>query len=639
MIRTPFFLGVFFTTFFAMAQPTQLLDKSLEIAQQKKLYERPEWIHLVHYKKTIWGGWQSEADGRYFFVSPNGHKNPQQELEATVRGFFSDQKRVFEGEKFPAQSTRCQFPARWIWLSRELGLKESDINSSDCAEYEYFKQKVMAKSATLVFASYNINNPSSTFGHSLLRFNRNEHGKGLSLLDVGINYAANPWTTNPVLYGVLGLSGFFPGTFAAMQYFYKVREYSDFDSRDLWEYDLNLTQDELDLATAHVWELGFTHFNYYFFTSNCSYHMLTLLDVASPRLHLTEKLPFWVIPADTIKTVWETNGLVANTVYRPSLNKQFYARLELLQSDEEFAAYRALTTAKYNTEVLPSSLSQEAKARVLDAAIDKYDIENFSKLITENEDIKKVKNQLLIARSRLPAAQEIKYSPPQNERPHISHDSARFSYSHLIDADTSENGYEITQRFALHDFLDPLDGYPNSAKIEFFKFTVNGSYKTNEFFIRNIDALSVQTIHPLSKIEKPWSWKMRIGLDRVQDQRCVDGCLSGTGEGAFGISLPVNGTRTILYTLAQGYLRTSPDFKDDKVTAEVGPHVGLRHIFSSRLIFNAESEWQWIVGKDQSINTIQSRLRWAPRLDWAVEMGYRKQFWKEEYLASLYHYF
>jgi hypothetical protein len=73
-----------------------------------------------------------------------------------------------------------------------------------------------------------------------------------------------------------------------MPYYLKVREYSDLENRDIWEYELNLTPEEIDRLLMHAWELGPIHFDYYFFDENCAYHLLGLLEAARPDLTLTE---------------------------------------------------------------------------------------------------------------------------------------------------------------------------------------------------------------------------------------------------------------------------------------------------------------------------------------------------------------
>ncbi len=280
----------------------------------------------------------------------------------------------------------------------------------------------------------------------------------------------------------------------------------------------------------------------------------------------------------------------------------------------------------------------ESKARVLDVAIDKYDMQHFQDLVQENSPAKAIKNKMLVARSRLPSLPEMNIPALDEDRPHVSHDSMRLSYSQLSDP-YGRQGFELTHRYALHDLADPLDGYPKTAKIEFFKFTVNGSYEENDFFVRNIDFLSVQTIKPLSEMEKSLSWNMRIGVDRIVDQRCASGCLAGGVEASVGYTVALWTPRVLFYSLILTHARTSPDFLDDKWTLEGGPQVGLRGIFTNSLIVHAESSWQWVMGIGQMIPVTDAKLRWSPKHNWALDVGYRYQYYTQNYIAGVHYYF
>ena len=86
----------------------------------------------------------------------------------------------------------------------------------------------------------------------------------------------------------------------------------------MWEYQLNLTPFQIDRLIMHAWEMGNAYFDYFFFKENCSYHILSLLEYANPKLHLRDHFYFWTIPADTVRVVMAKQGLVGVTTYRPS---------------------------------------------------------------------------------------------------------------------------------------------------------------------------------------------------------------------------------------------------------------------------------------------------------------------------------
>lgn len=632
MFRTLFFLVLLTFSFQSFPQEPSRVSQLINQAKIQNLSQSKAWLNLGHYQKNIWGNYVSEADGLTFFASPEGRNNPEAEMEATLRGFFSATKRDL-GKDQPLQSMKCQYPARWIFLSQSLSISENEIPAQACDEFEKFKTRSQASSVTIVFASYNVNNPSSTFGHSLMRLNKNATKS--PLLDLGVNYAANPTTENALLYSVFGMTGFFPGTFAAMPYFYKVREYSDFDARELWEYDLNLSQSEVDMLVAHLWELGFTYFDYYFFTENCSYHLLALLDVAAPRLALIDRTRYWVIPADTIKTITRTEGLLKSVVFRPSLDRTLKVRLAKLAETGDEKFYFAMAK-DFDLSHIPDDVTGERKAQIIDAAIDRFDSLYFSELVNEKADVKAKKNKLLIARSRLPSTDEIRIEPKPNDQPHLSHDSSRWGFTHLRSKEGNSR-FEIQRRLALHDYLDPVDGYPETAKIEFFNFTLSGSWDKTDFYLKSIHFMSVQTTKPVTSLEVPISWQGRFSLEKVNDERC-EMCLAGVATGGAGLTAGIFGN-TFAYLMGTAGLKTAPDFNRHKWTLEGGPLLGLRTIFYPNLLFHLETGKSWILNFDQPVTNATARIRWAPTLKWSMEIGYREELKTHEYLGSLYYYF
>ena len=58
---------------------------------QAKLASEREWHLLLHYRKNLFGGHTSEQDDLGFFMSPDGKTDPQAELDATLKQFFSDE--------------------------------------------------------------------------------------------------------------------------------------------------------------------------------------------------------------------------------------------------------------------------------------------------------------------------------------------------------------------------------------------------------------------------------------------------------------------------------------------------------------------------------------------------------------------
>jgi hypothetical protein len=223
-------------------RPNAYAERLVERALYERLHERPQWLRLGHYRPERFGdGYRSEADGEHFFLARRGQTDPRAELIATLRGFFEppiDEPAV--GEAGFARHPQCRFPARMAFLAEALQIDPRQLPRQRCARYVKFLQDLNPRSVTLVFSSYYLNNPASAFGHTFLRFNKAgmEVGEKRELLDYAINFAADVDTGNSVIYAFKGLFGLFPGTTKRMPYYYKVREYADTESRDIWEYHL-----------------------------------------------------------------------------------------------------------------------------------------------------------------------------------------------------------------------------------------------------------------------------------------------------------------------------------------------------------------------------------------------------------------
>ena len=360
------------------------LHELLARAHALNLAADTQWLRLGHWRRGL-GGVESEADGSAFFLSPRGKTDPAAELDATLAAFFAPpsaepDRPLGEPQRAEAMHPQCRFPARLSFVASRLGLDPARLPLQRCPRFEAFWTRVQARSVTLIFSSYYLNNPASSFGHTFLRLDKVEGGARddrHELLDQGVDYAAVTDTSNALLYAVKGLTGLFHGQFTARPYFYKVREYADYESRDLWEYDLALEPSEVAMLVAHLWELGGTWFDYWYLTENCSYHVLGALEAAAPRLQLLSRVGKVVIPADTVKAVAAEPGLVRAVRWRPSIRTQFQARTAGLDAAALDGAARLLC-ALYRcydegdcdlAEINPLVLTTDGRVLALDAKV------------------------------------------------------------------------------------------------------------------------------------------------------------------------------------------------------------------------------------------------------------------------------
>lgn len=562
-------------------------DELIQSARAKNLAAHAQWHNLLHYQTRLFGGYKSQGDGAEFFFAPDGRTNPDTELEATIRAFFAtDPKLMSDGEIRTGRETprgpqhpQCAFPARFLFVKRALGVDLAKLPAPRCERFRNFRDTIGAKSATVVFSSYYLNNPASAFGHSFLRLNKTEvahEGPRYELLDYGFNYAALATSNNALVYALSGVFGFFPGTFTSVPYYHKVREYNDYESRDLWEYDLNLTRDQIDVIVAHAWELGHARFDYYYLDENCSYHVLTLLDAAAPELDLARRLGPIVIPADTIKILADTPGLIRDIHFRPSGRMQFQKRLGQLTT-EQTTYLKQITRAEGESPVAaPASFDSQQTVGVLDAAIDYVDF-RFNKDLAKSDSLAaQWKQKLLLARSKIMVpSPKLSVEAPHYEMPHLGHDSRRLSADYGYGKQT-ESYTRLNLRYALHDLLDPTSGYPGYAQMEIFNARLRYNHKPRTLWLEDFALLQVTSLSSLSSFNRSLSWRMKLGARTVRDRSC-ENCLAGNLLIGAGYSVePFSSFPISLFGMLEADVAGAPEFDRAPVRPGFGPTLGLR---------------------------------------------------------------
>lgn len=490
-------------------------------ALEKKLYLKPVWLRLLHYRGGP-GNYHSEADGLSFFMAgASGKDDPKAELLANIRGFFqsseSMRKRsqdlvpelVKSGiEIDPNVHPACMFPARYEWLGAELSETGIAFPKVECPNLQIYLEDIPAHSLSIVFASYFMSEPASMFGHTLLKFNSGQDGGRSDLLDYAVNYAAPAVDVDPFSYVILGLGGGFPGRFTLMPYHLKVQEYNDSESRDVWEYELDLKDYERRRAVLHLWELASTYFDYYFIDENCAYHLLGVVEVARPDLDLKSAFGGWVIPGETIKELLKNKGLVKRRIYRPSHMTKIRAALHDL-SPEEVDLYRGL---------LEGSLSPEGEAfqssplpsqiRSLDLALSVFRYRKESKKF-DDEDSSIYRN-LLLTRTTLPAGEPDKPIEPASRPVEEGHGLRRVSLGAGLQGGKAFT--EVGFRPLFHDILGRHNGFSNRAELVYTDGAVRYVEGEKAPVLDRLEVIRITGLAPMDSLTSPVTFQVNGGF-------------------------------------------------------------------------------------------------------------------------------
>jgi hypothetical protein len=507
------------------ADPASYANQLIDQARVKALSSSPEWRALLHYRSNlIAAGVTSEVDAPDFFLAADGKTDPEAELEATLRAFFKPPPSSPDREP-----TQCRYIARYHWLKRELKFDPRRLPEQRCKEFDDWITALDPQTVTLIFPTAYLNNPSSMFGHTLLRIDAKGQGDQTRLLAYALNYAAVTGNDGGVLFAVKGIFGWYPGLFSIAPYYIRVRQYNDIENRDIWEYELNFSTAEIRFMLMHVWELRHDYFDYFFFDENCSYHLLGLLDVARPSLELTRQFHGWVIPSETVRALVKRGDLVRRVVYRPSRRTALAYRMDQLDVTQRATVVRLANGTMKPGELARDGMSVAERANLLEIA---FELLNY-KTVTRQIDKKTsdtIGYRLLADRSALDYRATETVTPPPAARPDQGHRPARIA----VDYGREDGRWyqDIRLRPAYHDLLDPPGGYVPGAQIRFLDFTLSHIAGTGTVRLENAAVVDIVSLTPVSAMKSSISWKINTGLMRHHLTRADNPLVVHTNGGA-----------------------------------------------------------------------------------------------------------
>lgn len=542
-----------------LSTPARSFEAAWSLARSRALWEHEEWLKLGHYAPGTWpGSWRSHTDDPRFFLAPNGAMDPRAELLATLAAFH-------QTSELGDAHAQCRFVRRLNWLRAELDL--GDLPQPVCTEYQEFRFLVQARQAVLVFPSYYLNSPSSMFGHTLLRLDPGPAEGGSEYLSFAVNFGAlvDP-TDNGLFYAFKGLSGGYPGQFEVDRYYKKIQEYNRGENRDIWEYPLNLSEDETERLIQHLWELKGINFPYYFFDENCSYRILELLEVARPGIDLTAAFPLTAIPIDTVRVVQQA-GMVLGKQFRPAQGTVLKQRLAGLAPALQESVITLSQVPERLDEAELQALDPSMRARLIDAA---YKYLRYTQTGAERDPGVAQRSFRLLQALRQEAASlpddAVVVDPDSS--PDLSHGSRRLA----LGAWTEEEREYLTLglRLSLHSLQENRTGFPLGAQINIGHLDLRVE-DDGQVDLNRLDLVEIVSLTPRDRFFKPLSWAVATGVERqwTQGQEHRVAQVNGGVGAAFAL-----GSETLVYGMATGRIEHNHGF-DDPLQPALGTRSGL----------------------------------------------------------------
>ena len=461
------------------------------VAQDLSLSEHPRWRALLHYQPQLIGKDESTIDTPNFFLSPVGKYNAEAELAATINLF----ENTYDTDK------KCLFPARYKWLKRQGVISKP---FPKCPEWESFYDDIRPAGVTLLFTNAYMNNPASLFGHTLLRIDTAR--KGTQLLAHGANYGAFTGEQNGLLFAIYGLTGGYYGGFTVKPYYDIINQYNNIENRDIWEMSLDFTDEELDMLMAHLWEAGQTQSRYFFFSENCSYMLMEILDAVRPSLKLAQDFPAHAIPLDTMKAVYRRPNLVKNINYRPSRQNKILYRYHQMTPEQKQVFKQMIENEKPSD----NNLSETEKAAVLETVYQYVQYQYVADKL-ELSDYRKQSFNLLMQRNKLTSKdnlQELK----DGKNPLFAHESAMLGVG--IGNRNGEFFQQISGRPAYTSLLDRSYGLLSGAEINFLNVTARHYDNQHKFVLQDFNLVGIKSLSPINFMFQPISYNIHVDLSR-----------------------------------------------------------------------------------------------------------------------------
>jgi Domain of unknown function (DUF4105) len=615
----------------AQTDGSAYLQELVQRANAATLHDQRYWHLLLHYRRTIGGGSESEADEAGFFLAPNGKTDPKAELEATLGQFFST-----EPVGRSRQPARCAFIARYHWLKAALAIDESRLPPEPCERFHAWIRELNPASITLVFPSAYMNNPSSMFGHLLLRIDQRGQTEQTRILAYTVNYSADVTTDNGIVFAVLGMVGGFKGYFSTHPYYVKAREYGDFENRDIWEYRLNLTQDQVERLLMHTWEMGNASFDYFFFKENCAYEILSLLDVADPDLHLTDRFWLYTLPSDGARMIAEKPGLVKEITFRPSRSTKIRRGRQALSADEKTWLTKIIADPSSAQAEGFTAMPPERQALVLDIASDYL----LYRVATEGNDttLYQERNKaVLIARSKLRVPSVAAAPTPVTGPPEQGHNVMRAGLG--VGWHEGEFFNEVNFRLAFHDLVDPEYGYTPDAQIEALGIALRHYARSDHTRLERFTLVDILSLSPMDALFKSPSWKISTGLETIQHNQCRF-CRIGNLNGGIGAATESFWLKREVYfafaDLAAEYGRVF----DGNYRLGGGATVGTLVDITERWKVGVSGTYlQFPLGEKSHEWRVSAQQRYTLYKNLALRFEFNQRAGTQEYLLNLHAYF
>ena len=547
----------------------------------------PELAQLFTWKKLIQSGKSANggplatvlSDG--FYLSNTAKLSPKAELQATVRAFASNA--LIDGS--PAA---CRYPARLLWLSKKLPVQSKGWSRPACPELDKWANLDELDGISLIQVSGYFGNPASAFGHLLLQVNRKGETGLRGLQDIGVNFGASiPDGEGTLAYVFKGLFGAYNAGFSDQSFYAQDYVYSATEFRDMWAYDLHLSDYQKSLILYHLWELKDALFKYYFLKINCAFHLAQLMEIALETDFGLDHQP-WYLPVSVFHKLNDIEAenpgsLIKSIQFIPSLQREVHLGFDTLTDKDKRLVNRYASGSQMELPPMASSSLLEFLLLYVD-----YKIQSSAEL--ERTAWRERRRSILLARLQQPISSGAAPAPRmQGNRfapPAAGPRTKKIGAGIQVNEDGVLGQSLVFAPFA-YDIL-----HNNTASLVDSNFKLGETGVSHNDGVTRLDRFEIISIEKLSPPvttlagEQVWTWRMAMGAKHFS-RRCAR-CLSPMIEGGIGRSKAFGALNLYGYATAEA----------NRLGVDVGLAIGALWQMMPRLKWRLESQVQALSDQD-----------------------------------------
>jgi len=466
-------------------------------------------------------------------------------LALTAKGELTKTLEALLSKKYTGnadESPQCRFPSRYHWLKKQFDL--TVVEPVICQGFMKWSKLSSTQSLSLVFATGYLGNPASYYGHTLLKLNSSQSNK-LNFLETSVNFGANvPENEDPLSYMFKGVIGGYDASFTHSKFYFHTQNYLENELRDLWEYQLNLSDDDYYFLVAHIWELVEQNYTYYFFDENCVYRMYELFTLFE-AIDLPEIKAPWVIPQEVVRAInsatYKNAPLVKKVSYIPSRQANFYNKYWQLEPKAKAIITEITADDTQLTLLTADNLSTETKLGILSTLLDYY--QYLIAVDKDHEDeYQQAYTKILSFRYKLPIG-KAKFAKKQAISPHLARPSS-YSQVSMIHNRRLGDGVSVKLRPAYYDQLDAENGHVKNGALKMAELELE--YIASKLAIRSLSVFEVISVsNQASGLPEDGydSWMLYLGLQK-QDDECTS-CADFTFKANKGLAIPILADTTL----------------------------------------------------------------------------------------------